>query len=199
MSDHNLEDVTCILQEWGAGNRDAHERLMPLVYGELRRLARQYLYKERSGHTLQPTALVHEAYLRLIDQTRVTWQNRAHFYGVAAQLMRRILVDHARAHTAEKRGGDMTRFTLDEAQLHPQQQKSVDLLALDEALQRLAKIDERKSRVVEMRFFGGLKEDEIAVCLNVSTKTVMREWKIAKLWLYRELTTTGAERVISDE
>ncbi len=201
MSDHNPEDVTCILQEWGAGKSDAHERLMPLVYSELRRLARHYLQKERSGHTLQPTALVHEAYLRLIDQTRVTWQNRAHFYGVAAQMMRRILVDHARAHTAEKRGGDMMRFTLDEAQLHTQQQKHVDLLALDEALQRLAKIDVRKSRVVEMRFFGGLKENEIAECLNVSTKTVTREWKIAKLWLYHELTTAGASEpsATSDE
>lgn len=193
MSDDNLQDVTRILQEWSVGSSDAHERLMPLVYGELRRLARHYLQKERSGHTLQPTALVHEAYLRLIDQTRVTWQNRAHFYGVAAQSMRRILVSHARAHAAEKRGGDMARLTLDEAGLYPQQQKTVDLLALDEALQHLARIDARKSRVVEMKFFGGLGEEEIAECLNVSTKTVMRDWRMAKLWLYNELTTTSAD------
>lgn len=191
MGDKDLDDVTHILKEWSAGNNDAHERLMPLVYAELRSLARRYLHKERSGHTLQPTALVHEAYIKLIDQTRVSWENRAHFYGVAAQLMRRILVDHARATVAEKRGGNLTRFTFDEARLHPQQQqKSVDLLALDEALQRLASIDPRKSRVVEMRFFGGLREDEIAECLNVSTKTVTRDWQMAKLWLYSELAAT---------
>lgn len=193
MSDKNLEDVTHILQEWSAGTNNAHERLMPLVYAELRRLARHYLRKERSGHTLQPTALVHEAYLKLIDQTRVSWQNRAHFYGVAAQLMRRILVDHARAAAAEKRGGDATRFTLDEARLQLRQQKSVDLIALDEVLQRLAKIDARKSRVVEMRFFGGLREDEIAECLGVSTKTVTRDWQMAKLWLYSELAATDTD------
>lgn len=193
MSDKNLEDVTHILQEWSAGTNNAHERLMPLVYAELRRLARHYLRKERSGHTLQPTALVHEAYLKLIDQTRVSWQNRAHFYGVAAQLMRRILVDHARAAAAEKRGGDATRFTLDEARLQLRQQKSVDLIALDEVLQRLAKIDARKSRVVEMRFFGGLREDEIAECLGVSTKTVTRDWQMAKLWLYSELAATHTD------
>lgn len=193
MSDKNLEDVTHILQEWSAGTNNAHERLLPLVYAELRRLARHYLRKERSGHTLQPTALVHEAYLKLIDQTRVSWQNRAHFYGVAAQLMRRILVDHARAAAAEKRGGDATRFTLDEARLQLRQQKSVDLIALDEVLQRLAQIDARKSRVVEMRFFGGLREDEIAECLGVSTKTVTRDWQMAKLWLYSELAATDTD------
>ena len=193
MSDKNPEDVTRILQEWGAGTDDAHERLMPLVYAELRRLARHYLRKERSGHTLQPTALVHEAYLKLIDQTRVSWQNRAHFYGVAAQLMRRILVDHARAASAEKRGGDATRFALDEAHFQLRQQKSVDLIALDEILRRLARLDPRKSRVVEMRFFGGLREDEIAECLGVSTKTVTRDWKMAKLWLYSELVAADTD------
>lgn len=190
MSNHHLEDVTLILQQWSADNPAALQRLMPLVYDELRRLAQHYLRKERQGHTLQPTALVNEAYMRLVDQTRVTWQNRAHFYGVAAQLMRRILVDHARAHASEKRGGQITHLVLDEAQLYPQPQQAAELLALDEALQNLARIDPRKSRVVEMRFFGGLSEDEIAECLSISSKTVRRDWQVAKMWLYNQLSTT---------
>jgi RNA polymerase sigma-70 factor, ECF subfamily len=193
MNDETPMDVTLILQEWGAGDKDAHDRLMPFVYNELRRLARHYLQNERADHTLQPTALVHEAYLRLIDQRRVNWQNRAHFYGVAAQLMRRILVDHARAHSAEKRGGGLANVELDEAGSFPQQQKGIDLIALDEALERLTKFDKRKSRVVEMRFFGGLSEEEIAEVLQVSTKTVIRDWQMAKLWLYSELANTPSK------
>jgi RNA polymerase sigma factor (TIGR02999 family) len=191
LSEGPPNDVTRILKEWGEGNTDAHDRLMPFVYGELRRLARVYLKNERSDHTLQPTALVHEAFLKLIDQRGINWQNRAHFYGIAARLMRRILVDHARAHSAEKRGGGMPNVEFEEAGIFPQQQRRVDLISLDEALERLAKLDIRKSKVVEMRFFGGLNEDEIAECLSVSRKTVMRDWQMAKLWLYSELSNSN--------
>jgi len=184
-------NVTLILQEWSAGDSDAPARLMPLVYTELRRLARDYLRRERSDHTLQPTALVHEAYLRLVDQTRLTWQNRAHFYGVAAQLMRRILVDHARTHGAQKRGGPTPKLSLDEARFSPED-RPADLLALDEALKALAETDERKARVVELRFFGGLNMEETAEVLQVSEKTVRRDWQMAKLWLHRELAETAA-------
>jgi RNA polymerase sigma factor (TIGR02999 family) len=165
---------------------------MPVVYAELRRLARHYLRKERSDHTLQATDLVHEAYLRLVDQNRVTWQSRAHFYGVAAQLMRRILVDHARARSAEKRGGDASNVPLEEARLYTHAEESVDLLGLDQALLRLEQFDARKARVVELRFFGGLNEDETAECLGVSAKTVKRDWQVAKLWLYSELAESKA-------
>jgi len=191
MSNDNHRDVTHILQEWSKGGGDAHEELLPLVYGELKRQARRYLQNERSGHTLQPTALVHEAYLRLVDQTRVSWQSREHFFGVAAQAMRRILVDHARAHAAEKRGGNLPPLPLDEAHQLPGQRGDVllaaELLALDEALELLAKEDERAVRVVEMRYFGGYDEKEIAEYLDVSTKTVEREWDFAKRWLRSRL------------
>jgi RNA polymerase sigma factor (TIGR02999 family) len=160
---------------------------MPLVYAELRRLARSYLQRERESHTLQPTALVHEAYLRLVDQTRVTWENRAHFFGVAAQLMRRILVDHARARDAVKRGGSAVKLSLEEGHFRPEASEG-DLLALDEALERLGATDARMSRVVEMRFFGGLSEAETAEVLGISDRTVRRDWQMAKLWLYRELS-----------
>ena len=179
-------DVTSILCEWSEGDSDAPARLMPLVYDELRRLARQRMSGEGAASTLQPTALVHEAYLRLVDQTRVSWQNRAHFYGVAASMMRRVLIDHARAHATAKRGGAAVRLSLDDVQA-PLEQRAADLVALDEALQRLAEIDERKSKIVEMRFFGGLTEEEIAAVLDISRRTVLREWKNARLWLYREL------------
>jgi RNA polymerase sigma factor (TIGR02999 family) len=180
-------EVTQILHDWSAGDGSAPERLIPLVYDELRRLAQSYLQQERTDHTLQATALVHEAYLRMVDQTRVSINSRAHFFGVAAHLMRQILVDHARAHGAQKRGGAADRLALDEARFEPEHQAG-DLLALDEALVSLAQTDERKSKVVEMRFFGGLAEKEIAVVLDVSEKTVARDWQVAKLWLYRELS-----------
>ena len=178
-------EVTRILQEWNSGG-DAHARLMPLVYDELRRLAASYLRRERSDHTLQPTALVHEAYLRLVDQRRIEWRGRAHFYGVAAQVMRRILIDHARARAAEKRAGGGRRLSLDEAALLPEE-RAADLLALDEALKLLTEKDERKGRVVELRFFGGLSVEETAEVLGVHRATVERDWVVAKAWLYREM------------
>jgi RNA polymerase sigma factor (TIGR02999 family) len=180
-------DVTQILHDWSGGDRKAPERLMPFVYDELRRLARTFLSRERGPHTLQPTALVHEAYLRLVDQTRVNWQNRAHFYGIAASMMRRVLIDHARAHATEKRGGGSVRLSVDDVQL-PLEQRADSLVALDEALERLSQIDERKSKVVEMRFFAGMSDEEMAEVLGVTTRTVLRDWKKAKLWLYRELS-----------
>jgi RNA polymerase sigma factor (TIGR02999 family) len=180
------EDVTQILQEVSGGNREAPARLMPLVYDELRRLADHYLRRERPDHTLQPTALVHEAYLKLIDQTRVDWQNRAHFFGVAAQLMRRILVDHARRHQASKRGGFQQKLTLDEA-VDYSQTRDVDLVKLDDALTALAKFDARQSRVVELRFFGGLTIEETAEAIGISPATVKVDWNMAKAWLRREI------------
>ena len=187
MSVELQHEVTRILHDWSGGDREAPERLMPFVYDELRRLARVFLSKERGGHTLQPTALVHEAYLRLVDQTRVNWQNRAHFYGIAASMMRRVLIDHARAHSAEKRGGAAVRLSIDDVQL-PIEQRAAGLVALDEALERLAAFDERKCKVVEMRFFGGMSDKEIAEVLGVTTRTVLRDWKTARLLLYRELS-----------
>jgi RNA polymerase sigma factor (TIGR02999 family) len=184
------EDITQILQEVSGGNREAPARLMPLVYDELRRLADHYLRRERPDHTLQPTALVHEAYLKLIDQTRVDWQNRAHFFGVAAQLMRRILVDHARRHQASKRGGFRQKLTLDEA-VDYSQTRDIDLVRLDEALTALAQFDARQSRVVELRFFGGLTIEETAEALSVSPATVKVDWSMAKAWLRREIGGGG--------
>ena len=187
MSENRTSEVTTILKQWSDGDAAAPERLMPLVYEELRRLARQRLSRESDDNSLQATALVHEAYLRLVDQTRVNWQNRAHFYGIAASMMRRVLVDHARARASNKRGGAAVRLSLDDVQA-PIEQRAADLVALDEALQRLTQLDERKSRIVEMRFFGGLSEEDIATVLDVSRRTVLREWKKARLWLYRELS-----------
>jgi RNA polymerase sigma-70 factor (ECF subfamily) len=192
VTDDGSHDVTRMLQDWNPSSAESQARLMPVVYTELRRLARHYLRKERSDHTLQATDLVHEAYLRLVDQTRVTWQSRAHFYGVAAQLMRRILVDHARARSADKRGGASSNVPFEDARLYTHAEESVDLLALDHALLRLEQFDARKARVVELRFFGGLNEDETAEFLGVSTKTVKRDWQVAKLWLYSELAETKA-------
>jgi RNA polymerase sigma factor (TIGR02999 family) len=180
-------EVTQLLMDWSEGNAAALKELMPLVYRELRRLARQYLNRERDGHTLQTTDLVHEAYLKLVDQRRVQWQNRTHFFGVAAELMRRILVDHARHHKRAKRGGGAPLVSLAQAdKVSPQ--TTVDVIALDEALTTLAKVDERKARIVELRFFGGLEVKETAEFLQISTATVMREWKMAKAWLHRELS-----------
>jgi RNA polymerase sigma-70 factor (ECF subfamily) len=179
-------DVTRLLLAWRRGDRAALEELAPLVYAELRRLAHRQMRRERPGHTLQTTALVNETYLRLVDSKRVRWQNRVHFFAVCAQLMRRILVDHARARRSLKRGGKAVHVTLEDAPVGSPPPDE-DLLALDEALTRLAAIDMRKSRVVELRHFGGLSVEETAEALGVSTDTVMRDWKMAKLWLLREL------------
>ena len=182
------QHVTQVLVDWSKGDRDAPQQLIPLVYEELRQLAHQYLQRERADHTLQATGLVHEAYLRLVDQGTTTWQNRAHFLGVAAQLMRRILIDYARSHRAEKRSGNWDKLAFDEA-LAPSDERSVDLVALDDALKDLATFDERQSRIVELRFFGGLTGEEIAEVLEISPRTVKREWRLAKAWLRRELVS----------
>ena len=184
------QQVTRMLIDWSGGDKEAPNRLMPLVYEELRQLARQYLQRERSDHTLQATGLVHEAYLRLVDQSSATWQNRAHFLGVAAQVMRRILVDYARSHRAEKRGGGWDKLEFEEA-LAPSGERSVDLVALDDALKELLALDPRQSQIVELRFFGGLTNEEVAEVLQVSPRTVKREWRIAKAWLRREIQPTG--------
>jgi RNA polymerase sigma factor (TIGR02999 family) len=182
-------EVTGLLLDWNNGQPEALERLMPLVYDELRHIAARYLRKEREDHTLQTTALVHEAYIRLIDQQQANWQNRAQFFGVAAQMMRRILVDHARGHQADKRGGGAAKLSLDEA-IEIADQKEVDLIALDEALNQLAQLDEQQCRVVELRFFAGLTVEEVAAVMKLSPATIKREWSMAKAWLHRELSKT---------
>jgi RNA polymerase sigma factor (TIGR02999 family) len=185
-------DVTQILKDWSGGDAAAApEKLMPLVYEELRRLARNYLSRERSEHTLQATALVHEAYLRLADQTQLTWKDRARFYEIAARLMRRILVDHARAHNAIRRGGLEQKLSRDEARELPMKE-TVEFVALDGALQDFSQTYPRKSKVVELKFFGGLATKEISEVLQVSEKTVLRDWNFAKLWLCRSLTQNAA-------
>lgn len=181
------QEVTRLLVNWSNGDAQALDQLTPLVYAELRRLAGRYLRRERPDHTLQSTALVHEAYMRLIDQRSVHWQNRAHFFGVAAQLIRRILVDHARAHHAAKRGAHAPKLSLDEALAVPGG-RDLDLLSLDDALEGLAKLDPQQSRIVELRFFAGLSIEETAEVVGVSPATVKREWSSAKAWLYRELS-----------
>jgi len=178
--------VTQLLLDWNNGNQAALEQLMPLVDRELHRLAHRYIRRERPGHTLQTTALVNEAYLRLVDQRNVQWKNRAHFYALSAQLMRRILVDHARKRKFAKRGGETPKISLDEA-MTVSIERTRDLVALDDALTKLAAIDPRKSKVVELRFFGGLSVEETAEVLSVSIITVNREWKLAKAWLYNLL------------
>jgi len=178
--------VTDLLVAWGRGDESALERLMPIVHQELRRVARRQMAGERDGHTLQTSALVNEAYLRLVDLSRVQWQDRAHFFAMSARLMRRILVDHARSRASLKRGGGAWRVSLDEAAAVSGGPSS-DLVALDDALHALAEVDERKSRVVELRFFGGLSVEESAEALRVSPETVQRDWKLAKVWLLREL------------
>ena len=181
-------DVTQLLVAWGGGDRAALDSLMPLVYEELRRLAHQYMGRERSGHTLQTSALVNEAYLRLIDQRDVHWQNRAQFFGLAAQMMRRILVDYARKRRYAKRGGGAHPVSVEEARI-VSEERAADVVALDEALSALAQIDPRKSQVVELRFFGGLSIEETAAVLKVSPGTVMREWTLSKAWLRRAATS----------
>ncbi len=187
MSESAPQNVTKLLVDWSHGDQAALKALVPLVYEELRRLARHYLKQERQDHTLSSTALVHEAYLRLVNQKDVTWQGRAHFFGVAAQMMRRILVDHARRRAYAKRGGRAVTLALDDTLATPQR-RELDLVALDDALDTLAKLDERQSRMVELRFFGGLSIEETSEVLGVSTPTVKREWASARAWLYREIS-----------
>ena len=183
--------VTKMLQEWSvSGDRAALDKLIPIVYDELRRQASRYLQRERQGHTLQTTGLVHEAYVRLIDQAGVRWQNRAHFFAIAAEMMRRILVDHARRRGAAKRGGDAVKITLDEA-LNASTERDLDLIAVDEVLTRLAALDQQQARVVELRFFGGLNVEETSEVLGISERTVKRDWQVAKAWIRRELRVSN--------
>jgi RNA polymerase sigma-70 factor (ECF subfamily) len=179
------DDVTRLLVDWGNGDRAALDELTPLVYAELRRLATRYMRREAPGNTLQPSALVNEAFLRLVDQRDVRWQNRAHFFGVAAQLMRRVLIDSARRHASGKRGGGTLRVSVSEAAGVARQ--ASEMLALDRALTGLAEMDPRKGRIVEMKFFGGLTTEEVAVVLGVTTRTVEREWRAARAWLRRSV------------
>ena len=180
------QNITHLLKEWSDGDQQALEELTPLVYGELRQQAARYLRRERPGHTLQTTALINEAYLRLIDAKDVQWQSRTHFFAIAANLMRRVLVDHARRRGAEKRGGSQVRLTLNDA-LSAAKETDVDLMAIDEALNRLATIDAQQARIVELRFFSGLSVEETATALGVSPKTVKRDWSVARAWLRREI------------
>ncbi len=180
-------EITQLLLAWGSGDQAALDQLMPLVHGELRKLAKRYMNRQRPGHTLQTTALVNEAYLRLIDSSRVQWQNRAHFFAISAQLMRRILVDFARSRQNLKRGGGAQQITFDEA-LEVCSERGADLIALDDALKTLEKLNQRQSQIVELRYFGGLTEEETAEVLKVSTRTVRRDWSLARTWLYRELS-----------
>jgi RNA polymerase sigma factor (TIGR02999 family) len=191
MATPSAHEVTELLQAWGAGDREALERLTPIVHAELHRIAKRYISRERPGHTLQTTALVNEAYVRLIDWKNVRWQNRAHFFGVSAQLMRRILVDFARRRPHLK-NVEIRHVAIDEAFVIPAQ-RDADLVALDEALTALAEIDERKARIVELRFFGGLSFEEVAEVLKLSKITIVREWNKAKVWLFRELSLKAGD------
>lgn len=186
MSEKQPSEITQILQDWNDGNEDAKERLLPFVYDELRRQARILMSRERSNHTLQPTALVHEAFMKLAETSGIDWQNRSHFYGIASRLMRQILVDHARLHAAEKRGNNPIHFSLDDLQI-PVEERADSILILNEILDNLAEFDEQQAKIVEMRFFGGMNNGEIAEALEISERTVGREWQSAKLWLFREL------------
>jgi RNA polymerase sigma factor (TIGR02999 family) len=189
MNDPSEQNITVLLQAWSDGNADALEKLTPLIFDDLYKQARRYMARENPGNLLQTTALINEAYLRLIDYKNVSWNNRAHFFGVASQIMRRILVDLARAEQSAKRGGEAYRVSLVEAE-GTAQPRSMDLVALDDALNTLATLDARRSKVVELRFFGGLSYDEIAAVLNVSEGTVRRDWSLAQAWLFRELNKT---------
>ncbi|HEX9959862.1 MAG TPA: sigma-70 family RNA polymerase sigma factor [Pyrinomonadaceae bacterium] len=180
------QEITRLLLAWGSGDKAALDALMPIVHEELRRLAKRYMRRQNPGHTLQTTALVNEAYLRLIDSSRVRWQDRTHFFAISARLMRRVLVDFARAGNSLKRGGEQIQITLDE-RIEAPFEKEMNLVELDEALQKLAKLSQRQSRIVELRYFGGLSEEEIAETLEISTRTVRRDWNLARAWLYREL------------
>jgi len=191
MQTHSPNEITRLLTAWTDGDQSALEKLVPLVESELHRLAHHYMGRERPGHTLQTSALVNEAYIRLIDWKNVRWQNRAHFFAVSAQLMRRILVDFARERNYLKRGGGALQVSLAEAESLPMERND-DLVALDEALARLSEFDERKVRVVELRFFGGLSVKEVAEVLKVSEETVIRDWRLAKVWLLRELQQESA-------
>src|SRR5690606_19876514 len=190
MSRENPHEITQMLIELTEGNQDVVNLILPHIYDELRRLAGSYLRRERGNHTLQPTALVHEAYMKLIDQRNVKWQNRAHFFGIAAQVMRRILMDHARKHMAGKRGGNAEVLPLEEEILVVSQDKNAELVALDDALDELAKLNPQKARVVELRYFGGLSIEETAEVLGVSVPTVNRHWRMAKAWLFTQLDRT---------
>lgn len=187
MSGERKNQVTQILHDWSGGDSEAPERLMPLVYDEMRRIARSFISRERQGHTLQPTALVNEAYLRLVDQNSVRWQSRAHFYSVAASMMRRVLIDHARTHATEKRGGGAVHLSIEDVQV-PVEERAANFVAMDEALERLSQFNERGRKIVEMRFYAGMSDEEIAEVLGVSTRTVLRDWKAARVWLFRELS-----------
>jgi RNA polymerase sigma-70 factor (ECF subfamily) len=191
-SDSPSGAVTQWLLDWGRSDKKGLDRMLPVVYEELHRMAAHYLSQEATGHTLQPTALVHEAYLRLVDQRRVDWRNRAQFLGLAASMMRRILVNHARDRTARKRGGNPERVSLSLVE-SPSGRPDVELIALEDALQKLAGLDQRKGRVVELKFFGGLTIDEIAEVLGISAATVEREWAFARAWLYDAIEGAGAE------
>jgi RNA polymerase sigma factor (TIGR02999 family) len=180
-------EITQLLAEWSDGNQSALDELYPLVYDELHRLARRYMSRERQGHTLQTTALINEAYVRLVDQRNVHWANRSHFFAISAQIMRRILIDHARRHAYAKRGGGAQQVSLDEAAIVTRT-AGAELLRLDEALKSLAEMDPRRSQVVELRYFGGLNNEEIAGVLNISENTVTRDWNMARAWLYQQLT-----------
>ena len=184
-------EITQLLAEWREGNQSALDELYPLVYDELHRLARRYMSRERKGHTLQTTALINEAYVRLVDQKNVQWANRSHFFAISAQIMRRILIDHARRNAYAKRGGGARQVSLEEvAAITPD--PGGELLRLDEALKSLAEMDPRRSQVVELRYFGGLNNEEIAGVLNISENTVTRDWNMARAWLYQQLTGSGA-------
>jgi RNA polymerase sigma-70 factor (ECF subfamily) len=192
MENQAREDVTALLGQLAKGNDTAASKLIPIVYDELHRLAAGYMRRERKDHTLQPTALVHEAYLKLIKQRSVDWQGRAHFFGIAAQIMRRILVDHARGHMRDKRGGGAIPVPLEEAHVFSPEQSS-EVVKLDASLERLAKFDPRQSRIVELRFFGGLTVEQTAELLGISAKTVKRDWSMAKAWLHGDMKTSHGD------
>lgn len=179
-------EITQILHDWNAGNEEARDRLLPFVYDQLRRQAGIMMSRERSNHTLQPTALVHEAFIKLSKDSGIEWKDRSHFYGIASNMMRQILIQHARHHAAEKRGGNPVHFSIYDLQI-PVEERSNSIIALDEALERLAELDAQQASVVEMRFFGGFNNEEIAESLGISIRTVVRIWQAAKFWLYREL------------
>jgi RNA polymerase sigma factor (TIGR02999 family) len=182
----NSPEITQLLLAWGKGDNAALDELIPVVYGELRRIAGNFMRRQNPGHTLQASALVNEAFLRLVDSNKVNWQSRTHFFAVSAQLMRRVLVDAARRRNSQKRGGDRFRITFDD-RIDISDEDETDLVALDEAMTRLADLNPRHSRIVELRYFGGLTEEQVAETLNISARTVRRDWSVARAWLYREL------------
>lgn len=193
MESPGSQDITELLAAWGGGDMAAFERLVPLVYAELKRIARRHMFRESEGHILQTTALVHEAYMKLVSRPGAKWQDRAHFFAVSSQQMRRILVDAARSRLRKKRGGDAPVISLDDAPTLSSS-RAAEFVALDEALNELASLDERRSRVVEMRYFGGMSVEETAAVLNLSSATVLRDWNAAKAWLYTQLNRTGSQK-----